>query len=285
MHPAPAPPGFGGKDVVPEARASCVYTCASAQQPAYAPACLGRLISKLVMQWLSPLLNVGFTRPLKKDGPFLLPTASALLRSCSHRSRSLAAPRREAHARALGARRGQLLRARPARRAPRAPARLRHRRSRRRPGRGRPGRGRGRQGPGARCGDRRHRIGRRTRSPRAHARPVAAARAARLFLSPHLGVRAGQARVGHAEHDDAAREPAAPGVARGGVRLPSPARGGQGAVACGFVCGSCRSGSNIKQGKPPRGVGYGVGIAFAIFAMQECASLVCPRRDSHPSSS
>ena len=33
--------------------------------------------------------------------------------------------------------------------------------------------------------------------------------------------------------------------------------------------------STYFQNGAPRGIGYGIGLAFALFAMQEAASLVC----------
>jgi ATP-binding cassette subfamily C (CFTR/MRP) protein 1 len=47
LHPPPAPPAFGSHTVVPERKAS--------------------IFSKLIFHWLSPLLSVGFTRPLEVD--------------------------------------------------------------------------------------------------------------------------------------------------------------------------------------------------------------------------
>jgi ATP-binding cassette, subfamily C (CFTR/MRP), member 1 len=46
-HPPPAPPAFGSHTVIPERSAS--------------------ILSRLVFHWLSPLLSVGFTRPLEAD--------------------------------------------------------------------------------------------------------------------------------------------------------------------------------------------------------------------------
>ncbi|KAG6863993.1 hypothetical protein C0991_001277, partial [Blastosporella zonata] len=52
--PPPAPPAFGAGKVIPEAKAS--------------------LFSKLIFHWLVPFLDVGFSRPLEKDGTlFILP--------------------------------------------------------------------------------------------------------------------------------------------------------------------------------------------------------------------
>ncbi|KII85519.1 hypothetical protein PLICRDRAFT_319144 [Plicaturopsis crispa FD-325 SS-3] len=53
FHPPPAPPGFGGEDILPEASASP--------------------LSKLVFGWLSPFLDVGYSRPLQKDDFWQLP--------------------------------------------------------------------------------------------------------------------------------------------------------------------------------------------------------------------
>jgi ATP-binding cassette, subfamily C (CFTR/MRP), member 1 len=47
FHPQPAPPAFGSHRVIPEKNAS--------------------ILSRLVFTWLSPLLSVGFTRPLEAD--------------------------------------------------------------------------------------------------------------------------------------------------------------------------------------------------------------------------
>ena len=47
LHPPPAPPAFGSHTVIPERRAN--------------------ILSRLVFHWLSPLLSVGFTRPLQED--------------------------------------------------------------------------------------------------------------------------------------------------------------------------------------------------------------------------
>ncbi|KAJ3720533.1 multidrug resistance-associated ABC transporter [Lentinula raphanica] len=55
LHPPPAPPGFGRDSILPEPNAS--------------------LLSRLVFQWLSPFLSVGFSRPLEKDDLWQLPPA------------------------------------------------------------------------------------------------------------------------------------------------------------------------------------------------------------------
>jgi ATP-binding cassette, subfamily C (CFTR/MRP), member 1 len=47
FRPQPAPPAFGSHTVIPERNAS--------------------ILSRLVFTWLSPLLSVGFTRPLEAD--------------------------------------------------------------------------------------------------------------------------------------------------------------------------------------------------------------------------
>lgn len=47
FHPPPAPPAFGSHTTIPERYSS--------------------IPSKLILAWLSPLLNVGFTRPLEVD--------------------------------------------------------------------------------------------------------------------------------------------------------------------------------------------------------------------------
>lgn len=52
-HPPPKPPAFGGQTVCPEERAP--------------------LLSKLTFEWLTPLLSVGFTRPLQKEDLWQLP--------------------------------------------------------------------------------------------------------------------------------------------------------------------------------------------------------------------
>ncbi|KAJ3982865.1 multidrug resistance-associated ABC transporter [Lentinula detonsa] len=54
LHPPPAPPAFGRDTVLPEPKAS--------------------LLSRLVFQWLSPFLAVGFSRPLEKDDLWQLPS-------------------------------------------------------------------------------------------------------------------------------------------------------------------------------------------------------------------
>ncbi|EKM53211.1 uncharacterized protein PHACADRAFT_259405 [Phanerochaete carnosa HHB-10118-sp] len=54
FHPPPAPPAFGQGKVVPEGQAS--------------------LLSKLIFGWLDSFLGVGFTRPLQKDDLWELPT-------------------------------------------------------------------------------------------------------------------------------------------------------------------------------------------------------------------
>ncbi|KDR79232.1 hypothetical protein GALMADRAFT_243140 [Galerina marginata CBS 339.88] len=55
LYPAPAPPGFGFGKVLPELNASW--------------------ISRLTFHWLSPFLNVGFSRPLEKDDLWDLPAS------------------------------------------------------------------------------------------------------------------------------------------------------------------------------------------------------------------
>ncbi|KAJ7148941.1 multidrug resistance-associated ABC transporter [Mycena crocata] len=53
FHPPPAPPAFGNGKTVPEDRAS--------------------YLSQLVVHWLSPFLDVGFSRPLEKEDLWALP--------------------------------------------------------------------------------------------------------------------------------------------------------------------------------------------------------------------
>ncbi|KAJ7461221.1 multidrug resistance-associated ABC transporter [Mycena latifolia] len=53
FHPPPAPPGFGSNQTVPKATAS--------------------YLSQLAIHWLSPFLDVGFSRPLEKDDLWKLP--------------------------------------------------------------------------------------------------------------------------------------------------------------------------------------------------------------------
>ncbi|PCH38966.1 ATP-dependent bile acid permease [Wolfiporia cocos MD-104 SS10] len=53
FHPQPAPPAFGESKVVPKSEAS--------------------LLSKLVFSWLDPFLQVGFSRPLQKEDLWQLP--------------------------------------------------------------------------------------------------------------------------------------------------------------------------------------------------------------------
>ncbi|KAJ7123626.1 multidrug resistance-associated ABC transporter [Mycena epipterygia] len=55
FHPPPAPPGFGIGKTVPTAQAS--------------------YLSQLVVQWLNPFLEVGFSRPLEKEDLWELPEA------------------------------------------------------------------------------------------------------------------------------------------------------------------------------------------------------------------
>ncbi|PPQ81309.1 hypothetical protein CVT26_015196, partial [Gymnopilus dilepis] len=55
FHPPPAPPGFGSGKVLPESDAWW--------------------LSRLTIHWLSPFLNVGFSRPLEKDDLWDLPEA------------------------------------------------------------------------------------------------------------------------------------------------------------------------------------------------------------------
>ncbi|KAJ3915478.1 multidrug resistance-associated ABC transporter [Lentinula edodes] len=55
LYPPPAPPAFGRDTILPEPKAS--------------------LLSRLVFQWLSPFLAVGFSRPLEKDDLWQLPSA------------------------------------------------------------------------------------------------------------------------------------------------------------------------------------------------------------------
>ncbi|KLO19493.1 multidrug resistance-associated ABC transporter [Schizopora paradoxa] len=54
LHPPPAPPSFGEGKVLPQDDAS--------------------LLSKLVFNWLTPILSVGFSRPLEKEDLYTLPT-------------------------------------------------------------------------------------------------------------------------------------------------------------------------------------------------------------------
>ncbi|EPQ52804.1 multidrug resistance-associated ABC transporter [Gloeophyllum trabeum ATCC 11539] len=63
LHPPPAPPAFGGGTVLPEARAS--------------------ILSRLIFSWVSPLLKVGFSRPLEKEDLWQLPD-SRLTAHLSH---------------------------------------------------------------------------------------------------------------------------------------------------------------------------------------------------------
>ncbi|KIM43822.1 hypothetical protein M413DRAFT_434825 [Hebeloma cylindrosporum] len=53
--PSPAPPGFGSGKVIPESSAS--------------------LLSRLVFQWLGPFLDVGYSRPLEKEDFWELPNS------------------------------------------------------------------------------------------------------------------------------------------------------------------------------------------------------------------
>ncbi|KAJ4474268.1 multidrug resistance-associated ABC transporter [Lentinula aciculospora] len=55
LHPPPAPPAFGKDTILPEPKES--------------------LLSRLVFQWLSSFLAVGFSRPLEKDDLWQLPSA------------------------------------------------------------------------------------------------------------------------------------------------------------------------------------------------------------------
>ncbi|TFK49961.1 multidrug resistance-associated ABC transporter [Heliocybe sulcata] len=53
MRPPPAPPAFGGGNVVPEQKAS--------------------ILSRLIIGWVSPFLKVGYSRPLEKEDFWCLP--------------------------------------------------------------------------------------------------------------------------------------------------------------------------------------------------------------------
>lgn len=77
LRPKPAPPAFGEKDVVPEERASSVTILGITDSDKHADSG-GSLISKIIFHWLSPLLNVGFSRPLEIEGAPL--TCPRLLR-------------------------------------------------------------------------------------------------------------------------------------------------------------------------------------------------------------
>lgn len=82
FNPKPAPPAFGKGKVLPEGSAPLVLRFPSFTQLTLST--IDSFLSKLVFQWLAPFLEVGFSRPLEKDGTlprviFLLCDQSAFL--------------------------------------------------------------------------------------------------------------------------------------------------------------------------------------------------------------
>lgn len=64
FRPQPAPPGFGAGKIIPEDTAPYVTVrCLPCLYQRSA-----RLFSRLIFEWLSPFLGVGFSRPLEKEG-------------------------------------------------------------------------------------------------------------------------------------------------------------------------------------------------------------------------
>ena len=75
-HPTPRPPAFGKGKIIPETLAGCVcgvwrvWTLLILNYSIHI--LFDRPWSRLVLSWLSPLIMVGFTRPLEKDGKCLV---------------------------------------------------------------------------------------------------------------------------------------------------------------------------------------------------------------------
>ena len=63
VKPPTAPPAFAANKVLPEHRASYDNSC-----PISIGLSLLRFPSRLIFQWIAPFLDVGFTRPLEKEG-------------------------------------------------------------------------------------------------------------------------------------------------------------------------------------------------------------------------
>lgn len=66
--PPPAPAAFGAGKVLPERDASYVIFMLQLAINSDASDLFDRLFSRLIFHWLSPFLNVGFSRPLEQDG-------------------------------------------------------------------------------------------------------------------------------------------------------------------------------------------------------------------------
>lgn len=65
FRPEPAPPNFGAGKIIPERTAPYVRKSLSVL---ISTQYLLRLLSRLLFEWLSPLMGVGYSRPLEKEG-------------------------------------------------------------------------------------------------------------------------------------------------------------------------------------------------------------------------
>ena len=68
--PPTAPPAFAENKVLPEQRASYDNSCSIGLDSS-----LLRFPSRLIFQWIVPLLDAGFTRPLEKEGESDIPSS------------------------------------------------------------------------------------------------------------------------------------------------------------------------------------------------------------------
>jgi hypothetical protein len=66
FRPEPAPPGFGAEKVIPEDTAPYVHSLVSILL--LITDAFNRLFSRLIFEWITPFLAVGYSRPLEKDG-------------------------------------------------------------------------------------------------------------------------------------------------------------------------------------------------------------------------